>query len=92
MPTSSILELLSGKVLLDDAFRSQLYNDPQAAAASLGVALTPELVQWLGVPENQAELDAIVASAQALTEAPFAIIWQEGPAIEVNPGLIPSRE
>ncbi|MCC7354350.1 MAG: hypothetical protein IT330_11390 [Anaerolineae bacterium] len=42
MASQSDLEKLVGKALLDAAFRNWLFTDPVAAAASIGVALTPE--------------------------------------------------
>jgi len=40
MASFNDLQLLIGKAILDDAFRSRLFKEPEAAAASVGVKLS----------------------------------------------------
>jgi hypothetical protein len=56
MATQAELEKLIGKALTDASFRSQLLNDPQAAAQSLGITLSADEVnRFRAINASQAE-------------------------------------
>ena len=62
MASQNDLQLLIGKAMLDDGFRSRLFKDPAGAAASIGVKLSEpqaKRIRDLG-PETGDKLAACV--------------------------------
>lgn len=74
MATINEMEMLAGKAIFEGYFRRQLFEDPYAAAKSVGVQLDPDQVEYIRSRDLKA-FESVSNDVQFALPFPERMAW-----------------